>query len=320
MTVPSLGDILRVTGVPDLVEILAQRLNPQELDAVLWEAHRQRASRTTPAQLLQRYQSDPSVRPSPADVSTILAFERFALSVAAPPFEPLDLSPICPGGAESALAPVDPGAAWGAGGTSEVVSDCASVLALEAALRRRDAPHAPVIRLCAAHRELHAPYSAPLRSEPHARVLALCTAGTDDGGYRLETSALREQLDVHLRLLDRLSREGFPVGAVRAALFGRPDPDLQRAILEQVVEPLSVAHPGARFTLDGDHSPARRYYAPVGFGVQAEDDAEVEHPIGVGGFTDWTRQLLGRSDERLLVSTIAIERMGDAFGGGAGSR
>lgn len=34
----------------------------------------------------------------------------------------------------------------------------------------------------------------------------------------------------------------------------------------------------------------------------------------VGGCADWTRRLHGRDDERLVVSRMATERIGDAFG------
>jgi hypothetical protein len=55
------------------------------------------------------------------------------------------------------------------------------------------------------------------------------------------------------------------------------------------------------------HRLGRSYCGPLGFTVSVEDDVGVEHWVGIGGFTDWTQQLLERPTERLLVSTIATD-------------
>lgn len=239
-----------------------------------------------------------------------------ARSVATPRFEAIDLSPLCPIGAVSALGPVDPGAARSAGGASEVVSDCAAVLALECALRRRAIDRTEDsldqrVRLCASHRELHVPFSAPLRSEPHCRVFGLATAGEDLGRFRFETEALLGQLAVHVLLLESLRQEGLTIGLITVALFHRGGTEFDRAIRDAVVAPLMADFPGVRMIFDEAHPLGRGYYAPLGFTVTAEDHAEVEHRVGLGGFTDWTRQLLDRGEERLLVSVIATERLGE---------
>lgn len=316
MTHPRLGDVLRETGVPDLVEILAERLTPPALEAVLREAHRQRAGRMTPAELLTRFERDPYVRPSPVPVSLLATIDRVAFSVAAPRFKPIELSPICPVGTVSALGPVDPGAARSAGGASEVVSDCASVLALECAFRRRDLEPTggsvpERVELCASHRELHVPFSAPLRSEPHCRVFGLASAGVDQGLFRFETEALLGQLDVHLRLLESLREEGVTIGLIALTLFHRAGADFDRAIRDAVVAPLAETFPDVKMIFAEVHPLGRGYYAPLGFTVTVEDHVEVEHRVGLGGFTDWTRQLLDRSEERLLVSIIATERLSE---------
>jgi hypothetical protein len=314
MTLPRLGDIVRDAGVPDLVEILAERLTPLELETVLLEAHRQRVGRMTPHELLDHYQRDGRVQPSPARASAYAEIDRAAQSASAPAFEFLDLSPICPPGTAAVMAPVDPAAAWSAGGTSEVVSKCVSVLALECARRRADPAAGSRVRLSASHRELHAPFSAQLGTEPHARVFALCTAGAEEKDLRFEIESLQEQLHIHLRVLEQLRREGFRIGLVSVAVSGPPDADLQRAIRERLVEPLATAFPEVRVVLSVDRTSKHRFCAPLGFTVAAEDHAEVEHQVGLGGLTDWTRQLLDRVGERLLVSIIATERLDERFG------
>lgn len=313
MTTPRLGDILQDAGVPDLVEILSERLTQPELETVLLEAYRQRVGRVMPPDLLEQYQRDHRVQPSRVRASACAETDAVARWASAPPFELLELSPICPSGTIAVVAPVDPGAASSVGSSSEVVSSCVSVLALECA-RRRDSVTAPLIRVSASHRELHAPYSAPFRSEPHARVFALCSAGAAEEDLRFETDNLLEQLRVHLQVVEQLRRVGHRIGVVRVALFVPSETDLCRVIPERVFEPLSTAFPGVRMALDSDRSPGQRYYAPLSFTVAVEDQAEVEHRIGFGGFTDWTRQLLGRGTERLLVSSIATERLYEVLG------
>ncbi len=81
-----------------------------------------------------------------------------------------------------------------------------------------------------------------------------------------------------------------------------------------VIAPLMEAYPGVQLRIEGHHPLGWASYAPVSFTITAEDHAEVAHRVGVGGFTDWTRRLLGLEEERLLVSTIATEVVCEGFG------
>jgi hypothetical protein len=53
--------ISREAGVPDLVEILAERLSPTDLQSLLLAVYRRRAATVTPAKLLERYATAMSV-------------------------------------------------------------------------------------------------------------------------------------------------------------------------------------------------------------------------------------------------------------------
>jgi hypothetical protein len=246
--------------------------------------------------------------------------DRLAFSLAAPAFELLDLSPLCPIGTVSTLAPVDPAAAWGAGAGHEVVSDCAIVLALESALRRRAAlsgntPGLGCVRLCASHRELHVPFSAPLRGEALSRVLALCTAGEDEGGFLFAAASLKEQVGIHLGVLEGLREEGCQIGLISTTFSHQPVAGVDEMLRCEVMRPLGKNFPQVQMRIAGHQAPARGGYAPIAFSITVEDRAEVAHEIGLGGFTDWTRHLLGRVAEQLLVSKLATERLAEVFGG-----
>lgn len=313
MLIPQLADVLRDAGVPDLIEILAERLTPLELESVLSEVHRERAGRQTPGDLLLQYQQDSRVRPAvhPASLAEI---DKVVL-ITATRFEPLELSPICPTGTLAVLASLDVGSAWSVGGAGEVVSNCPAVLALECARRRQASPAAEWVRLWAGHRELYAPLSAPLRSAPHSRVIGLSTAGADEGDFRFETGTLLEHLEVHLRVLERLGQEGYRIGLVRVVLFAQSGTGFDRTIETLVAAPLAAEFPTVGITLEPDRARGRGRYGPIGFAIAVEDSAEVEQRVALGGFTDWTRRLLNRNEERLLVSTLAAERVRDVVRG-----
>jgi hypothetical protein len=311
MTVPRLEDVLRETGVPDLIEILAERLTATELEAVLCEAYQKRAGRVVPAALLAEYERDPRFQPASARGAALPAIDRLALEVAGS-FEPLDLSPICPVGTVAGLSPAHEGVGVGVAGVGELVSDSTTVLALESARRRRSAGDSgPTVRLSASHREMYIHFWAPPRGDPHARVFALCTAGRDVGAWQFEAGSVREHLGIHLRLLENLRQAGSGIGNVSVAFAHAPYRGLATAIGEGVIEPLAREFPAVGLIMDG--APARTF-TPIGFTLLAEDPAEVEHPIALGGTTDWSRQMLGRDDERVVVSRVATERLVEVCG------
>jgi len=99
--------IVRQSGVPELLDVLAQRLAPTDLQSLLLEVLRRRAAAVTPARLLEQYESNRLVRPSPASPAMLIEFDRLAFSLAAPLFEPLELAPLCPLGTNSAVATID---------------------------------------------------------------------------------------------------------------------------------------------------------------------------------------------------------------------
>ncbi len=318
-----LVDVLRNAGVPDLIEILADRLSPADLDAVLFETHRRRARRETPGDVFARYCNDPHVEPSATNATALALLDQLATQAAHSRFAPVAISPICPLGAISSLTTVDPGAAWGAAGRSEVVSDCRAVLALEAAARRHDAHQteaACTVRLSTLHREMHLPFSAPLRSTGHSQVFALCTAGEASAEpLTFETTALVEQLSVHLGLLAAAPRAGLAIGLASVTLYHEAIRDLDETLRWDVVEPLTAAFPAVRILTEQERRVGRGFYAPVGFAITVEDRDEVEHRVALGGFTDWSQQLLDRPEELLLVSVMATEVLADVCAPGAGA-
>ena len=62
-THPILERIQREAGVPELIDVLIERLNPTDLQSLLLEVYWRRALEVKPSQLLERYERDRFVRP-----------------------------------------------------------------------------------------------------------------------------------------------------------------------------------------------------------------------------------------------------------------
>ena len=74
--------ILRQVNSPELLEILAESLNPTDLQSLLLEVYRRRAAHLTPADLLAQYEHNRFVRPSPVDPLAIMELDRLAFMFA----------------------------------------------------------------------------------------------------------------------------------------------------------------------------------------------------------------------------------------------
>jgi hypothetical protein len=309
-----LDRIARESGVVGLLEALAERLAPTDLQSLLLEVYRRRAARQTPADLLGQYARNRFIQRSPVDPRALAEVDRLAYSLASPPFDPLELSPVGPLGTNSVVARVSQNLAVVTIRNTEVVSDSTNVLALECALRRRADLRAAArarerVKLCASHRLLRAQtYDSPA-AFAHFRVFALCTAGRDEGSHRFELESLAEQIGVYLRVMAALAGIGWPVKDPAVALTelaGGIDSDQLRTA---VVEPLADEFPHAEFRFDPSRTAGRGYYQTLCFKINAWDQQGVEHELVDGGFTSWTQTLLSDKKERLLISGIGTERV-----------
>ena len=142
--------IQRETGVPDLIDVLVERLSPTDLQSLLLEVYRRRAARITPKHLLDRYEHDRFVRPSTLAPAQIGEFDRLAWSLLADRYTPIELAPVCPLGTTAAIATVDQNKVVTTIRNSEVVADTTNVLALT--VRCAVAPCSkltrPVVNVC----------------------------------------------------------------------------------------------------------------------------------------------------------------------------
>jgi hypothetical protein len=309
--------ILTETGIEGLLELLTHRLAPTDLQSLLMAVYRDRASRQTPARVLDQYAGNRFVRPGQVDLRARLELDRLALDNASA-FEALDLAPLCPLGTVSALGPVDQNNVVTTIRNSEVVSDCTNVLALECALRRRNlrrdaATAGGTVRVCTSQRLVRAQnYNRPGVSA-HFQVFALCTAGRAVEGYRFELEALLEQITCYLQLLRSLAAIGCRVHNVRVALTDLPDPAFLERLQNGLIDPLSAGFPDLKVDCDPTKVTVKDYYQLVRFHIYAATQDGTEHELADGGFTNWTRKLLSDKKERLLISGMGTERIHTLF-------
>ena len=89
-----LDRIVRESGVPDLVEILAERLSTSDLQSLLLEVQRRRAAAGSVGSLVDRYAKSRFTRPARVPPGRLLELDRLALSLLPAGFEAVELSPL----------------------------------------------------------------------------------------------------------------------------------------------------------------------------------------------------------------------------------
>jgi hypothetical protein len=310
-----MSDILRrierAAGVEHLVTILADRLDPTDLQSLLLEVYRRRSERKSPAALLSEYETNRFVRPAPADPAALLEWERIAFATLPDEFVAMDLSPVCPLGTSAAVAAVSQNCALATSRNTEVVSDTTNVLALESAARRRellrgDARSASTVRLAASQRVLRAQHYQDPRLLPHFQLFALVSAGRDPGAGAFEVEALSQHVRFYVRALRRFLGNGVPLRVSVTDL--ESDPPRERWQQDRLQQ-LAAGLPDVEIRSDPARSTGRGYYLDVCFHVHAASESGEWVELADGGAVDWTRKLLSNAKERLMISGIGSERV-----------
>jgi hypothetical protein len=302
----------REAGVPDLLEVLTERLAPSDLQSLLLEVYARLASKVRPAQLLQQQEQNRFVAPSPADARLLAEVDRMAWGLLPDGYLPLELSPLCPLGTNSAIATVSQHKVVSTTRNTEAVADSTNVLALESAARRRrqlrSKAQAPVL-LAASQRVTRAQVFKGTRSWAHFRLLSLSAAGRDVGTFRFESAQLVEQIAFQVRLLRELARFGRVYSSIRVAVTDLTSGRLREPLEASVLAPLSARFPDMRVHFDPERASGRGYYDAACFKLFAREPSGDEIELGDGGTVDWTAKLLSDRKERLVISGLGVERI-----------
>ncbi len=313
---PIIERIEREAGVPDLVNILASRLAPTDLQSLLLEVYRRRAKKREPKALLEDHASSRFNRPTATSPPRLLEWDRTAFRLLPKLFQPIELSPVCPLGTVSVLSPISQDWTVSTIRNTEVVADSTNVLALECAVRRREQRNfssgkAASIHLAASHRLLRGQkFGVGPGTRQHFRIFTLCSAGRDSGNLQFETEAIGLHIGFYLRalrvFLGTKTALRVTVSDFRSKL-ARP------IVRSRLVEKLQSADKRVRIGIDQDRKQGRGYYGQLCFKIFATSSKGREHELVDGGDVNWTQKLLNNAKERLIISGCGSERQCELF-------
>ena len=308
--------IEHTAGIPGLSSILAERLSPTDLQSLLLEVYRFRSGQIQPPSLLSEFESNRFVRPSALSPAALLKWEQIAFKHLPREFQPLNLSPVCPLGTNSVVAPVDQNWAVATIRNSEVVSDSTNVLALECALRRRellraDSKSTEPVHLAASHRLLRAQRYESAKSLAHFSSFALCSAGRNQGNLRFELEALKLHIRFYLASLRAFLGPAIPIH------FSVTDLNSHTKRIEtQLLSALRSEFKDMECRFDEGRMSGREYYRELCFHIHAVSASGQGLELVDGGPVNWTQKLLSNAKERLVISGIGSERLCMEFDSG----
>ena len=300
----------RELGVPGIVSLLAERLEPSDLQSLLLDVYRRVAKRRTVTSMLADYRTNRFVRPSTFSPIELLEWDRVAFSMLPSEFDALDLSPVCPLGASAVMGGLAQDRAVTTIRNTEVVADSTNVLALEAAIRRRAHKKAPpsdaVVHLAASHRLLRAQHYDDPKLSSHFKVFSLCSAGRDRGGFGFETGALGIHIATYLAAVRTFLGSSIRLRVLLTVLD--PSPLLAEAG-EALLERVRREFPGVDAAFEPTRTAGRGYYRTLCFWIYGARDADEPIQLADGGCVDWTQRLLSDAKERLAISGIGSDRI-----------
>jgi hypothetical protein len=301
-----LDRVIAAAGVRDIVDILANRLSPTDLQSLMLEVYRRRSGARTPADLLADYGRSRFFGASSLRSADTAAWDQIARESAVPGCEFLLLSPMTPLGTCAAIASV--GQAWSVptARTGEVVSDPTNVLALEAATRRREATRLNVktqdiVHLASTHRVVRPQAYANPKMLAHFSLFGFVSAGRDRGGFGFEREAIRAQVGAYLIAYRRYFGSSFML-RISYTIKSVGNTDARLEALKSLAEIHNV-----EIVEDPARSAVSTYYNRFCFHILGRWPDSNFSQLADGGMVDWGAKLLGNAKERMLISGTGVE-------------
>ncbi|MFN0176440.1 MAG: hypothetical protein ACKVU0_17505 [Saprospiraceae bacterium] len=293
------------TGIPNLVDVLSERLSASDLNSLLLSVFSRKSSQISPGELLQNYQRNRFVKPAGVDAVGFSEFSLHWLKAAqAFGFEPLQLSPLSPLGTCSVVATAHQDKIVSALRSTEVVADATNVLALESATRRKaDGFPTKPLHFSTLHRHVRAQEIPNLPGfSTHFSILGLTSAGRDTGSFNFEKDCLKQQIQFYKTYFE----ENIGATSVKIRLKNLKGPGENR-MFQSVHSFLQQTDPGWTLETQDSTQTEQVYYQGLQFKIVIPNPLGLDVEIADGGFTNWTQQLTGHKKERLLISGIGLE-------------
>jgi hypothetical protein len=294
------------SGIPDLVEILSERLSASDLNSLLLEVFSKKTSQTTPAALLRAYRQNRFVQPAQVDC---VGFAEFCLEwlkasqVAG--FQAVQLSPVSPLGTCSVLGTVHQNKVVSALRGTEVAADATNALALESVVRRQAQgfPAEPA-HFSVVHRHVRAQEVPKVPGfSAHFGILGLTSAGRDVGNFDFEKENLRR----HIGFYKTYFEEKLDLAPVKIRLKSLGEEGEENRLFQAVLAFLQNTEPNWEIEVIENKQVEQEYYRSLQFKIVIPASLGSELEIADGGFTDWTQRLSGNRKERLLISGVGLE-------------
>jgi hypothetical protein len=289
----------------DLADKLAE-LEPTDLQSLLLETYRRRSARRSPADLLSDYERSRFFGAGGLHPDALAQWDDVARAGMAEKFENLILSPMTPLGTCSTVATV--GQDWSVPTvrTGEVVSDPTNVLALEAAIRRREIlrknPKAnDLIHLGTTHRVVRPQAYKNPKMLAHFSLFALVSAGRDQGNFAFEAEALSAHLEFYLPAFRRYLGETLRL-RITYTLRTASHEDARLMALREITQRHAIA-----LVEDPDRKAVHGYYTGFCFHIWGGLQEDALRQLADGGTVDWGAKLLSNAKERMLISGTGVD-------------
>ncbi len=294
----------------EVVRSLTEDLDRSELQSLLLDVFQKKASQISPSILFGNYKTNRFVSHSPLDPLLIAKFDVIAFELLPDEFKRIELSPVSPLGSCSSIATVNQDKVISASRNVEVTSDATNILALEAALQRKniivEAQNiSDDIHLAASHRVIRTQLFENEKFTPHFKLFNLCSAGRDKGDKVFEIKAAILHIEYYISLFCKvLDLKKIRQITIRLLNFNKGNELLKGGILKYFAK---QEYEKFHFMVDQKDVNGINYYEELRIMINVTNSQNQTFHLVDGGYTNWTRKILSDKKERLLTSCIGTE-------------
>ncbi len=294
----------------EVIHSLTEVLDRSELQSLLLDVFQKKATQISPSVLFGNYKTNRFVKHSQLDPLLISKFDVLAFETLPDNFKRIELSPVSPFGSCSSIATVNQDKVISASRNVEVTSDATNILAIEAALQRKniivEAQNISYdIHLAASHRVIRTQLFENEKFTPHFKLFNLCSAGRDKGDKAFEIEAAIAHLEFYISLLYKvLDLKEIKQITVRLLNFNKGNELLKGGILKHFAKQV---HEKIHFMVDQKDVNGMNYYEELRIMINVTNSKNQTLHLVDGGYTDWTRKILSDKKERLFTSCIGTE-------------
>ena len=298
-------------GVPNLFNILAERITPTDLQSLLLSVYQKQASRRKPRDILLDYYSNKFMIPSRSDPLLLIEWDRLAFSNLPNDYESIEISPIAPLGCVSCVAPISQDWILTTIRNMEIVSDTTNILALECALRRQSLLHyedtkRKEVHLAYSHRVVRSQQYKGSELYQHFRIFSLCSAGPTRGNLDFELKTINSHIRFYLDTIRDFLGDEI---TFRVVLLDMSPDSRNYSILSDFVNKLNERWGEENIQFEIVSNDKNEYYQDVRFSICCTQMHTREIELVDGEIVNWTQKFLNNSKERLIISGIGSERL-----------